>query len=507
MRRREFLRASGQAGLSLALANLTGCSQSPPASSPTPAAVDGYDYKVGPWTGDSFPSMHKIRDGFHAPLPKPERKVKLLVIGAGLSGMGLGYLCRDMDMLILERESRAGGNAKSANYKGIEYALGSAYLVDIEKPFGDLYRELGMDLQPIPQPGESVWTPSGFVQLEKGPLAKTIERIQKEMRGLLNGPDYPTIPIQKASAKALALDDISYHQWLQKDYAEYVPQADEYCWTALGGDSKKISAYIGVSGLSELVMDIYAFPGGNAAVAQRLEAGIEKAGKGRILTGQSVYRVDPVGSKVQVGFFDTHGDNPELRCIEADQVVLACPFYFAARLIPWAQPAALATMRGLEYGSYLVANLCFEGQVFRQGYDHWAPGNNHWADFVDADYAAGNKVKDASVITVYAPFRDAAVGRGLLLQGDGRALAAKVVEDIQMRTGFPKDKLREVNVTRYGHQIFCSRRGIVRQMLALPRHHGNVHLCHSDGQACASIESALSEAFALAPRLRKKIQA
>ncbi|MBX3167307.1 MAG: FAD-dependent oxidoreductase [Candidatus Eremiobacteraeota bacterium] len=506
MRRRDFLRASGQAGLSLALAQWSGCSQPQEVSSPSPVA-DGYHYQVGPWTGDSFPAMHKIRDGFHAPLPKPERKVKLLIIGAGLSGMGLGYLCRDMDLLILERESTAGGNAKSANYKGIEYALGSAYLVDVDKPFGELYRELGLDLTPISQPGESVWTPGGFVPLEKGPLAKTIERIQKEMRVLLTGDGYPTIPIQKAGAKALALDDISYYDWLQKDYPDYVPQADEYCWTALGGDSRKISAYIGVSGLSELVMDIYAFPGGNAAVAKRLEAGIEKAGSGRIMNGQSVYRVDPAGAKVRVGFFDTHAENPELRCIEADQVVLACPYYFAARLIPWAQQQALTTMRSLEYGSYLVANLCFEGQVFHQGYDHWAPGNNQWADFVDADYPTGNQIKDASVITVYAPFREAMVGRALLLQGDGRALCSKIVEDVQLRTGFPKDKLREVNLTRYGHQIFCSRRGVVRQMLALPRHHGNVHLCHSDGQACASIESALSEAFALAPVLHKKIRA
>ena len=505
MRRRDFLRASGQAGLSLALANLTGCTPEPrnnTSSTPSATPGDGYNYTVGPWTGDTFASMHKIRDGFHAPLTKPERKVKLLIIGAGLSGMGLGYMCRDQDLLILERESAAGGNAKSANYKGIEYALGSAYLVDVDKPFGDFYRELGMDLTPIPQPGESVWTPSGFVQLEKGPLAKTIERIQEEMKKLVAGPDYPTIPIQKASARALALDDISYYDWLQKDYPDYVTQADEYCWTALGGDTKKISAYIGLSGLSELIMDIYAFPGGNAAVAKKLEAGINKAGAGRILTGQSVYRVDPVGSKVRVGFFDTHAEKPEMRCIEADKVVLACPYYFAARLIPWAPESATKVMRGLEYGSYLVVNMCFEGQVFHQGYDHWAPGNNQWADFVDADYPAGNKIKDASVITVYAPFRDAMVGRAMLLQGDGRALSQKVVEDVQMRTGFPKDKLKEVNVTRYGHQIFCSRRGVVRQMLALPRKHGNVYLCHSDGQACASIESALSEAFALAPALR-----
>jgi hypothetical protein len=497
VKRRQFLRQSSQLGVSLACLDLVGCQAGPgPASTPT---ASDYSYRLGPWTGDSFVSMHRIRDGIKTPLPKPEKKVKLAIIGGGLSGLSLAHLCQDMDLLVLERESSPGGNAKSENYQGIEYALGSAYLVDVENPFGDFYRKLGIDLKPMPHPTESVWTPNGFVQIEKGPQAETIDRIQKEMRKMLVSPNYPHIPIQKATAEALKLDDISYYDWLQKDYPDYVPMADEYCWTALGGDSKKITAYIGVNGLSELVMDMYAFPGGNAAIAKKLVASI---GSERILTGQSVYKVEPDG---RIGFFDTHAENPEFRCIQAEQVVLACPFYFAARLVPWADPKALKSMRGLEYGSYLVVNLCFEGQVFHQGYDHWSPGNNVWADFVDADYAAGNPVKTASVITVYAPFRNISEGRALLLSEDGSALARRVVDDIQLRTQFPKDKLKEVRITRYGHQIFCSRQGVIRQLLDLPRHFGKVHLCHSDGQGCASVESALSEAFALAPLLKKKV--
>jgi len=504
VKRRQFLQQGGQFALTLASLELLGCQQSAVTPTSTPSLTptpDGYSYVVGPWTGDTFASMHRIRDGLKAPLPKPERRVKLAIIGAGLSGLSLAYLCSQEDLVVLERESRPGGNAKSDNYRGIEYALGSAYLVDVEKPFGDFYRKLGIDLKPIKAPAESVWTPGGFVEVEKGPLAATIKRIQEQMRKLVNGPDYPHIPIQKASAGALKLDDVSYFDWLQKDFPDYVPQADEYCWTALGGDSRKISAYIGLSGLSELIMDIYAFPGGNAFVAKKLA---DKVGQERILNGQSVYRVDREGSRYRVGFFDTHAENPEMRCFEAEQVVLACPYYFAARLIPWADPASLKIMRGLEYGSYLVVNLCFEGQVFHQGYDHWCPGNDVWADFVDADYPAGNPVREASVITVYAPFRRTAEGRALLLKGDGAELCRPVVEDIQKRTGFPKEKLKEVRITRYGHQIFCSRQGVVRQLLSLPKSFGNVHLCHSDGQACASIESALSEAMGLAPRLLRK---
>lgn len=504
MRRRHFLRGSGQLGVSLACLDLVGCSPAPlPSPTSTPAA-SGYDYKVAAWTGDSFAPMHLIRDGFKADLPRPEKKVKLVVIGAGLSGLTLAYNCKDLDLLVLEREPLPGGNAKSENYKGIEYALGSAYLVDVESPYIDLYKAIGMDMKPIAQPAESVWTPNGFVQVEKGPLQKTVERIQEEMRGLLPSPDYPHIPIQKASARALKLDDISYYDWLQKNYADYVPMADEYCWTALGGDSKKISAYIGVNGLSELVMDIYAFPGGNAAVAKKLAVAV---GPERIMTGQSVFRVEPSKSGVKVGYFATDsGLKPEVRCVEAEQVVLACPFYFGARLMPWAEPSVIKSMRSLEYGSYMVVNLCFEGKVFHQGYDHWCPGQTAWADFVDADYAAGNPVADASVITVYAPFRNIVEGRALLLAGDGENLCRKVVEDVQMRTGFPKEKLKEVRLTRYGHQLFCSRQGVIRQMLALPRHFGRVHLCHSDGQGCASIESAISEAFAVAPVVKKALK-
>lgn len=498
MKRRDFLSQGAQLGVSLACLQLSGCSGAPELSTtPSPATGD-YSYKLGDWTGDTFAPMHKIRDGFHADLPKPEKKVDLLVIGAGLAGLSLAWFCRDREVLVLERESAPGGNAKSENYKGIEYALGSAYLVDLEEPFGSLYRDLGMEMKPLPHPTESVWTPGGWKTLEEGPQKEAVERLQKVMKDMLAGPDYPLIPLQKASKKAIALDDLTYHDWLAKDYPEYIPMAEEYCWTALGGPCKKISAYVGVSSLSELVTPIYALPGGNAAVAKKLA---EKVGSDRLMTGQSVFRVEPDG---RVGFFDTHAENPQVRCIQADHVALACPYYFGARLIPWADAKATGIMRSMEYGSYMVVNMCFDAPVFRQAYDHWAPGNDVWADFVDADYTTGKAVGDATVLTVYAPFRDVAAGRVALLQGDGAGLARKVVDDIQTRVGFPKEHLKEVRITRYGHQIFCSRQGVVRRLLSLERNHGKIHLCHSDGQGCAAVESAISESYALSQRLKKK---
>jgi phytoene dehydrogenase-like protein len=494
--RRSFLSDSGRLALVLAGIDLAGC------SAMAPTSLDGFSYSLAPWTGDSFVSMHRIRDGFTAPLPAAEKKVDLLILGAGLSGLGLGYLCRDLDMMILERESTIGGNAKSGFYGGIEYALGSAYFTDVEEPFGDLYRKLGLSLKPLSQPVDSVWTPQGFVTLDQGPQEKTVARLRAFMKRLIDSPDYPNVPIQRATSEALKYDDISLYDFLAKDYGDYLPQAEEYCWTSLGGDSRKISAYIGLCGLSEMALDIYALPGGNATVARALAGQIETAGARRILTGQSVYRIEPSAGAVRVGFFDTHRDHTKVRCVEAREVVLACPYQMAARLVPWAGSEQLKTLRGFEYGSYLVANLCFQGQVGPRGYDHWAQGNGAWADFVDADFAAGGLTDDSTVLTVYAPFRNPQEGRALLLAGEQAPLASRIVADIHKRLGFAKEQLREVRLTRYGHQLFCSRKGVVRELLAFSRDLGRVHLCHSDGQGVACIESALSEAFRVEPLIR-----
>src|SRR5437588_9815119 len=93
-------------------------------------------YALPDWTGDSFLPMHRIRDHrIPATLPAPSRFVDVAIIGGGLSGLATGFLLNNENMLILEREKTLGGNAKSGDYKGISYALGSAYLVDAEEPF------------------------------------------------------------------------------------------------------------------------------------------------------------------------------------------------------------------------------------------------------------------------------------------------------------------------------------------------------------------------------------
>jgi len=51
---------------------------------PAPA---GDDFQLGEWTGESFVLMHAVRDGeWNKPLPPPERRVEVAVVGATSRG-------------------------------------------------------------------------------------------------------------------------------------------------------------------------------------------------------------------------------------------------------------------------------------------------------------------------------------------------------------------------------------------------------------------------------------
>ncbi len=116
-------------------------------------AEKGDDFRLGEWTGDSFAPMHAIRDGgWNRPLPTPERRVEVAVVGGGIAGLAVASMLDDLDLVLLEREAEPGGNAKSGNWRGVDYALGSAYFVDVSGRFGEFYQRLGVVPVPFPSP-------------------------------------------------------------------------------------------------------------------------------------------------------------------------------------------------------------------------------------------------------------------------------------------------------------------------------------------------------------------
>ena len=473
-------------------------------------AGNGDSFQLGEWTGDSFAPMHAIRDGkWNRPLPTPERRVEVAVVGGGIAGLAVASMLDDLDLVLLEREAEPGGNAKSGNWRGVDYALGSAYFVDVSGPFGEFYERLGVVPRPVPGPIDRVLTgaPLSLDALE-GSLREPFAKLREHLAAVAASPDYPRIPIEDATAAALAHDRISFLDYLKQQHVEpsLFGLIDAYCYSALGAGAGEVSAYAGVNFYSEIAGRIFAFPGGNAVLARTMVDRVSRAGAGRLVTEAAVFAVEPSEDGLaRVGWFDAARQG-EPRCIAARWVVVAAPFFFAGRILRGIDPKVAAAMTGLSQGSYLVANCCFEGRVAASAYDSWTPGNPAFSDVVDATATlpAESRPAGQSVLTVYAPFQDPAQGRNLLLAGDRKALADPIVAELKrlLPDAFATAQLAEVRLTRWGHQHLISRPGTIARMRAMPKRFGNVLLAHSDGQGMPAIESAIAEALRAAAAIR-----
>ncbi len=473
-------------------------------------AGNGDSFQLGEWTGDSFAPMHSIRDEkWNRPLPTPERRVEVAVVGGGIAGLAVASMLDDLDLVLLEREAEPGGNAKSGSWRDVDYALGSAYFVDVSGPFGEFYERLGVVPSPVPGPTDRMLTGvPGSPDALEGALQKPIAELREHLAAVAASPDYPKIPIGDATAAALALDRISFLDYLKQQHVEpsLFGLIDAYCYSALGAGASEVSAYAGVNFYSEIAGRIFAFPGGNAVLARTMVDRVSRAGAGRLVTGAAVFAVEPAEDGLaRVGWFDAARQG-EPRCIAARWVVVAAPFFFAGRILRGIEPKVAAAMTGLSQGSYLVANCCFEGRVAASAYDSWTPGNPAFSDVVDATATlpAESRPAGQSVLTVYAPFRDPARGRELLLAGDRKALADPIVAELKrlLPDAFATAQLAEVRLTRWGHQHLISRPGMIAQMRAMPKRFGNVLLAHSDGQGMPAIESAIAEALRAAAAIR-----
>jgi hypothetical protein len=429
--------------------------------------------------------------------------VEIAVVGGGLAGLAAAALLRDRDLLLLERETEPGGAAKSGRWRDVDYALGSAYFIDVSEPFGPFYEMLGLTPKPVSQPENRVIA-GGSPDALRAPLEKLRGFVEK----LMASADFPKIPIAEASPASLALDRLTLRQFLLREQIDptLFPYLEAFSRSAMGAPAGEVSAYVGINFLSELAGRIYAFPGGNAAITKAMRARIASAGEGRIVTGAAVFAVEPSddGGDARLAWFDAQ--NPgEPRCVAAKWVVLAAPFFFAARILRGIDPATKGVMTSLRQGSFLVANFCFEGQLSPGAYDCWTPEAESVTDAVDAAAALGEKrPKDHGVLTVYAPFRDPHMGRAQLLAGDRAALAAPIAAELRqfIPEAFSRARLAEARLTRWGHHHLIPTPGIIETMRALPKRLGNVILAHSDGQGMPAVESAIAEALAAAAVIR-----
>jgi hypothetical protein len=157
--RRELLQYSAALSAT-ALFPWFGCSSSIPRSNAETAVapeswLDQYDpiNRLNPsasvFSGDDPTAGHYLRDNVLTPAGiKPERSVKLAIVGGGSSGLACAYLFRQDQPVVLERAARFGGNAKGESWGGVDYTIGAAYLTEGDESsrlLKEFYQPLGID--------------------------------------------------------------------------------------------------------------------------------------------------------------------------------------------------------------------------------------------------------------------------------------------------------------------------------------------------------------------------
>jgi phytoene dehydrogenase-like protein len=101
--------------------------------------------------GEHFAICHQVRDGHSFPKPEATKKVGVVIVGGGVSGLSAAYFLKGKDWLLLEKEDHFGGNAYQEEYEGQIFGTGAAYGYRGD-PGDQLAKEIGLDMPLINMP-------------------------------------------------------------------------------------------------------------------------------------------------------------------------------------------------------------------------------------------------------------------------------------------------------------------------------------------------------------------
>jgi monoamine oxidase len=340
---------------------------------------------------------HQLRDGHEFELPSPTEYKDVVIVGAGPNALVAAYHLPDVELVCLEKEPRAGGNAQRSKWRGIHFTEGTAYtstssgLVDfVDSEFGiaptpihsnvgyivgtkvipDFY-QTGFDELPYDEA-----TRAEFYRLREM-CNEAGDRLSEGLSSLSRGE-----PIADSSVReeVMELEQRSFEQWLTDNNfpAEVMEWCNVYCATEFGYP-RNLSATTGLDLMADLGdYEGYAtFPGGLAPMAEALAAGVRAQGANRIRTGAFVVSVTNTadGSNVDVTYLQAN----KLFTIRCKTCIWGGQKHIAAYVVtdmPEEQKAAIGNM---SYNDLSVMNLCYDRRIYDGALITWmndAPINN-----------------------------------------------------------------------------------------------------------------------------------
>jgi hypothetical protein len=523
------------AGGALAVA-AGGCRAS--VAAPIEGAIVGAGHRLG----------HRLREGGGWPPAERSERVAVAIVGGGVAGLAAAWHLERAgvkDLVLLELEDTAGGNARAGASAVTGYPWGAHYL-PLPGPTAPgvraLLREVGViestgaDGRPRYDERHVCHAPQErlFVhgRWQDGLFPMTgataddraqLERFRREMSGYRRWRDAAgrrafAIPRAAGAPGAFAeLDRASMADFLAargftsarlRWWIEYA------CRDDFGTDLAHTSAWAGVHYYAARDADpeygdaVLTWPEGNGWLVRRLAEPIAE----RLRVGHLVVNVEPAGDRVAVDAWDA-GERRSVRLL-AREVVLACPVFVAARIYrPWRErpPAFVGAFR---YAPWLVANLHVDRAPAGAGGAPLAWDNVLYdgagLGYVDAMHQSLRSHDGPTVLTYYRPYPgpDPAAARRALLDASWTALRDDVLRDLARPHPELAREVRRLDVMRYGHAMVRPEPGfVVGAALAAAGAAlaGPVHLAHADLSGFSLFEEAFDWGGRVAARVRARL--
>jgi hypothetical protein len=479
----------------------------------------------GEMLGPNHALGHKLRAGGFAP-PSSTERVPVVIVGGGAAGLSAGWkLLRSGEggFVVLDLETRAGGNAAWGENEVSRYPWGAHYL-PVPGPHARATRELLRELKVItgerhgkPVYDESVlchapeerlyhhgrWQEGLYPRL--GAAAADLserDRFHAEIAALRarigrDGRPAFSIPMEGSSRDPdlLALDRISMADWLdQKGYRSpglrwYVDYA---CRDDYGGSPSEVSAWAGLhyyAARGEGEDDQFlVWPEGLGFLARKLTEALGP----RVRGGALAFDVAPDKDGVRVDYHDAATGTT--RRILAKRAIVCAPRYTARRIVkPLREDKSPSSFA---YAPWFIANLTVEdppaGLGAAPAWDNMIYGGKGLG-YVDATHQSFSMDRRRAVWTYYLPLtgdpdaqRAAAYARSL---AEWRELC---LSDLERALPGVRKRVKRLDGWVWGHGMILPKPGFIwgSERAAAARPIGPIHFAHSDLSGLSIFEEA-----------------
>ncbi|WP_280153122.1 FAD-dependent oxidoreductase [Piscinibacter sp. XHJ-5] len=492
----------------------------------------------GAWVGAQHARGHRLRDTKSGSLPAPalKRRASVLVIGAGVAGLGCARALLRAgvdDVQVFDLEDSAGGNSRGHRIAGMACPLGAHYL-PVPGPHAteviDLLDDLGLRRStPGGQPAyderhlchspqerlfvDGHWHDGLLPPIEalpQGERAATLaqyRRFGEQVHAL--GRDHAfSIPTARSAWRPEldALDAVTFSRWLdaqQLDAPALRWYLDYCCRDDYGAGAGEVSAWAGLHyfasrhgfhapGSDDGERDaVLTWPEGNAWLTGRMAAPLGE----RLHTAMVALRIGERRHEIDVDLWNER--TQQLERWTAPSVVLATPLFVSLRLLERPPAALQAAASQMRHAPWLVANLHLD-----QALDDHPGAAPAWDNvvyggaglgYVDAMHQSTRPHPGPTVLSAYWSWGSDPASRRALLEGSWDEWSARVVASLTGPHPDLPEKLRQVDLMRYGHAMSIPLPGVRSSaaLRALAEPQGRIAFAHSDLSGYSVFEEAL----------------